>query len=285
MSKIWDVFICHASEDKEAVVEPLAEELRLHGLRVWYDRLELQIGDSLRRKIDEGLSNSRYGVVVVSPHFFTKEWPQRELDGLVQRELAGRKVILPVWHNVDRDDVARYSPTLADKLAGSTADGMKLLAQAIINSMTDVLLEAATVSLPGPKSESRATIKIPDNEKFRWIQSIIPPGEHILAWISSRAVNGYFAAAFAPANHTYIATENHAIRIAEREVFHTPITLPRKYEMWTWDQIVGVRLEEGWFSATVFIEWAGDAESTEISESSKRHARAFVSVVEQRIED
>lgn len=128
----WDAFICHAGEDKEDVVEPLAEALRGRGLTVWYDRWVLTIGDSLRRRIDEGLAKSRYGVVVLSPAFFGKGWPERELDGLVQREVEGRKVILPVWHRVSRDDIARYSLPLADKVAGSTAQGIEKLAEEIV---------------------------------------------------------------------------------------------------------------------------------------------------------
>ena len=52
--KTWDVFISHASEDKAAVTNPLANSLERAGLRVWLDRQELRLGDSLREKIDEG---------------------------------------------------------------------------------------------------------------------------------------------------------------------------------------------------------------------------------------
>jgi hypothetical protein len=121
--KQYDVFISHAAEDKEEVVRPLAQALRERGLVVWYDELELKIGDSLRRKIDAGLLASRFGVVVLSPAFFAKGWPQYELDGLVTREVTGgQPIILPVWHNVSHSQVMEYSPTLADKLARSTAD-------------------------------------------------------------------------------------------------------------------------------------------------------------------
>lgn len=127
----WDAFISHASEDKAEVVEPLAAELTRRGLKVWYDRSVLRIGDSLRRKIDEGLAKSRYGIVVLSPSFFRKQWPQLELDGLVQREVDGRKVILPIWHKVGHEEVKAYSLMLADKVAGSTQQGMALLADQI----------------------------------------------------------------------------------------------------------------------------------------------------------
>lgn len=119
-SSAHDVFISHASEDKGDIVRALAEALRSAGLDVWYDEFSLQVGDSLRRKIDQGLASSRFGLVVLSPSFFAKEWPQRELDGLVQLETVGRARILPVWHKVTRDEVASFSPTLADKVALNT---------------------------------------------------------------------------------------------------------------------------------------------------------------------
>lgn len=117
----YDVFISHASEDKDAVVRPLAQALQQAGLVVWYDEFELRIGDSLRRKIDHGLAHSRFGVVVLSGDFFRKGWPNYELDGLVTRGIGGEQVLLPIWHNITKNEVVAYSPSLADKLARSTA--------------------------------------------------------------------------------------------------------------------------------------------------------------------
>jgi hypothetical protein len=116
----FDVFISHASEDNDELVRPLANALRTHGLRVWYDEFELRLGDSLRGKIDHGLAMSRYGIVVLSPAFFAKNWPKYELDGLVTREMTGERVILPVWHRLTKEQVIEQSPTLADRLAGNS---------------------------------------------------------------------------------------------------------------------------------------------------------------------
>lgn len=118
--KAYDVFISHASEDKDEVVRPLAHALRERGLEVWYDEFELRIGDSLRRKIDRGIANSRFGVVVLSADFFGKGWPNYEMDGLVTKGVDGEQVVLPVWHNIAKSQVLSYSPSLADKLARST---------------------------------------------------------------------------------------------------------------------------------------------------------------------
>ncbi len=118
----YDVFVSHATEDKDEVASPLANALVEAGLRVWYDEFELRIGDSLRRKIDFGLARSRFGIVVLSPSFFAKQWPQYELDGLVTMELTGKQTILPLWHRLTKDDVIRESPSLADKIARSTSE-------------------------------------------------------------------------------------------------------------------------------------------------------------------
>lgn len=117
----FDFFISHASEDKKDFVAGLAAELTALGAEVFYDEATLKVGDSLRRSIDAGLRNSRFGVVVLSTAFFKKEWPARELDGLTALEVDGRSRILPIWHKVSKDEVAAYSPTLADKVALNTS--------------------------------------------------------------------------------------------------------------------------------------------------------------------
>lgn len=120
--KKYDVFISHASEDKDSVVRPLAHHLRECGLAVWYDEFELHVGDSLRRKIDAGIANARFGIVVLSKPFFAKGWPAYELDGLVTMSVSGRQVLLPLWHEISKDEVISASPSLADKVALRTAD-------------------------------------------------------------------------------------------------------------------------------------------------------------------
>ncbi|WP_157774464.1 TIR domain-containing protein [Acinetobacter junii] len=117
----YDLFISHASEDKDDFVRPLAETLQGLGLKVWYDEFSMKVGDSLRRKIDSGLRNSRYGTVVLSAYFIKKEWTNYELDALVAREMNGHKMILPIWHKITKSDVMNYSPNLADKIALNTS--------------------------------------------------------------------------------------------------------------------------------------------------------------------
>lgn len=130
---LYDLFICHASEDKESFVRPLAEALQLENIEVWYDEFSLRLGDSIRRAMDKGLSQSRFGVVVLSEAFFKKKWPQYELDGLAEREMKGKdKVILPIWHNITHKEVMKYSPSLAGRKAVSSSEGQKKVVSEIL---------------------------------------------------------------------------------------------------------------------------------------------------------
>ena len=117
------LFLSHASEDKDDLVRPLAERLEAD-FKVWYDDYELVLGDSLLQKINSGLTNCDYGVVVLSQHFFAKKWPKAELDGLFALETNERKVILPIWKDVSEDDVRAFSPILASRLGVPFSDGI-----------------------------------------------------------------------------------------------------------------------------------------------------------------
>jgi hypothetical protein len=172
----YSVFISHASEDKEAFVAPLAQLLSQMGFRVWYDDFVLTVGDSLRQSIDKGIANSAYGLIVLSPHFFTKGWTQHELDGLTAREIAGQKrLILPIWHGVGYEDVLRYSPTLADKVALNTE---KMDLEEIAESLAEILPgrlvdEENDLDIEEPTSETGLPNSIgfrgPEHDKRAWV--------------------------------------------------------------------------------------------------------------------
>ena len=132
-TETWDVFIAHAGEDKDMLVRPLAKALVDAGLRVWYDEFTLKVGDSLRDSIDHGLVESRFGIVILSAHFFRKDWPKRELDGLLAKDSDKRKVVLPIWHQIDKEQVSGFSPSLAGIIAMQSSRG--------ITSLVDEILE------------------------------------------------------------------------------------------------------------------------------------------------
>jgi hypothetical protein len=118
---------------KDVVARPLACHLTSRGVSVWFDEYELVLGDSLRGRIADGLRHSRVSVVILSRSFFACQWPQWELDGLTARQIAGEtNVILPVWHDVELEDVRSYSPPLADLLAVRSSGGVEPIADQII---------------------------------------------------------------------------------------------------------------------------------------------------------
>ena len=119
----YDVFVSHAWEDKKEFVDELVDELKKAGLKVWYDTSRIKWGDSMRQKIDEGLSHSRFGIVVLSPNYIAPEkyWTKAELDGLFQLESVNGKTLLPIWHNLTKTQVMNYSPIIANKKAMTTA--------------------------------------------------------------------------------------------------------------------------------------------------------------------
>lgn len=128
----WDVFICHAREDGDAVARPLAQALRRHGLAVRLDGQALAPGDSVRRALQQGLARAGWGVLVLSRSLLEMDGPRAELDGVLARELGPERVVLPLWHGVTGADVARRAPVLAARLAIDTDRGMEAACEAIV---------------------------------------------------------------------------------------------------------------------------------------------------------
>jgi hypothetical protein len=199
----YDVFISHASENKSEVALPLANLLRANGIKVWIDAFELKLGDSLRRSIDRGLSMSRYGVVILSPEFLKKEWPQRELDGLAARETGIGKVILPVWHNITHDEIIEYSPILADRLGVSTTHGLQYVAQQVLQVIREESFHPPLVA-PPPSSTFKPDLQLPKTP----VKGILDePGRYIFVSLSSLLVLLFislFVSYFLPDNHFII---------------------------------------------------------------------------------
>lgn len=157
--KSWDVFISHATEDKEAVAEPLSRALMKAGVSVWYDAFTLKVGDSLMSSIDFGLRKSKFGVVILSQAFFKKDWPQRELHALAQKQSASQKVILPIWHDVTAEEVRDHFLLLADVVALKWSDGI----QTVVDGLLEVITEGAF----------RKTVE-DRNEQFRELATLSP---------------------------------------------------------------------------------------------------------------
>ena len=144
----YDVFVSHAWEDKEGFVDEFVAELEKLDIKVWYDKQRIKWGDSMRARIDEGLKKSKFGIAVISPDYIAdgKYWTKAELDGLFQLESVNGKMLLPIWHNITKQQVMNYSPIVASKLAMTTAS---MTAEEIAKEMQSLLSEEAEEEIDG----------------------------------------------------------------------------------------------------------------------------------------
>lgn len=97
--KYHGIFLSHTAVDKP-FVRRLREDLLARGVpRVWLDEAEIEIGDSLIRKIDEGIKLSRYIAVVLSKRSIAAPWVNKELEIAMFREInSGEVVVLPLLY-------------------------------------------------------------------------------------------------------------------------------------------------------------------------------------------
>ncbi|RZK36110.1 MAG: toll/interleukin-1 receptor domain-containing protein, partial [Hymenobacter sp.] len=149
-----DIFISHDSSDKASVAEPLYHALVARGLKVWLDKYTLRLGDSLTQKINEGIAECRYGILILSKAFLANErWAKRELSGFSVKEIIeGNNRLIPIWHGIGEDDLrVTNNDWLIDKLGGNTNDGIEALADRIV---TDIAEFVSVVPKTQPKQNN-----------------------------------------------------------------------------------------------------------------------------------
>jgi hypothetical protein len=110
----YDAFISHAVEDKMPIANELCSRLEQAGLKIWYSGRELRVGDRLTQTIEEGLSRSRFGIVILSPTYVNKMWTLREFYSLLSREKEGKKIVLPVLYDITPEQLAQKDLTMAE---------------------------------------------------------------------------------------------------------------------------------------------------------------------------
>ena len=87
------LFISHASADK-AFVDRLVEDLAQNGIEAWYDKFEIQLGDSVPGKINEGIANAKYFAIVLSPDSVVSKWVTEELNAALMKQVASSGTFL-----------------------------------------------------------------------------------------------------------------------------------------------------------------------------------------------
>jgi len=114
-SELYDVFIGHASEDKEKVAKPIYESCESLGVKAYLDEKYIKWGDSLTEKINAALGKSRFFLAVLSASSIKKAWPKREFNSALAREIGGEQIMLPLIVG-DKDAILKEIPLIADKL-------------------------------------------------------------------------------------------------------------------------------------------------------------------------
>jgi hypothetical protein len=129
-----DAFICHDHRDKSEFGDPVYEQLARMPLKIFYDKYSIRIGDDLVEKIERGLAECKFAIILVSKTFLeNKAWASHEMRALIHRQIAeGRKkLILPIWIDVSSEEVRARSPMLAKIAAQRFQDGVEELAREI----------------------------------------------------------------------------------------------------------------------------------------------------------
>jgi hypothetical protein len=133
-----DVFLCHASEDKSSIVEPIRLALEQAHISYWCDRAELKWGDSLTGRVNEGLRSSKFVIVVLTKMFLGKNWPKRELYAALNIEASSGVVrVLPLLAGsaLERTEILKEFPLLNDKLHLVWDNDVNLVVNALLSRL------------------------------------------------------------------------------------------------------------------------------------------------------
>ena len=122
-SKKYDVFLSHASKDKETYIEGLYRVLDKLGITIFYDKESIGWGDHWKEKIIEGTQESEFAIIVISKNFFGREWTEKELKRFLSQENeSGQKMILPIIHGITNEELTKHYPEIGEIQAISSSD-------------------------------------------------------------------------------------------------------------------------------------------------------------------
>jgi TIR domain len=151
-----DAFLSYASEDTK-VAQRLFAELSARGFDIWYAPMDLKVGQKLLDSIEEGMAQSRAGILLISPSYLAKGWPNYEMDTLMRYHIETKKLLYPVWLNVTKEQVAARHSGLAGIVAVRINEGFDRALTALVSRLAG---GAPTI----------AVIPIYESPKFRFLQ-------------------------------------------------------------------------------------------------------------------
>lgn len=141
MEKEFDAFLSYASEDLQYANE-LVGALKAKGLNIWYAPLQLNPGDNLIRSIEEGMRISKCAILLLSKDYLSKNWTGFELDTLINQYIEDGKRVIPIWKNINREDLSKSRLGLVNIFALNANDPLSKISDQIVAT---IVKEAKTV--------------------------------------------------------------------------------------------------------------------------------------------
>ena len=117
----FDLFLCHAWDDRKGAAKELFDKLTNNGISVWFSEKNLQLGTNMLREIDKGLAKSRAGIVLVTPAFLNRI----KAEGVADKELSAllaKDRLIPIVHNTTYDELRNVSPLLGSRSGLDTSE-------------------------------------------------------------------------------------------------------------------------------------------------------------------
>lgn len=165
-----DLFISHATPDKEKFVRPLVVALIERGvLSLWYDEFNISVGNSISEAINKGLKNSRYFVVIISPDYIKRYWTGREFNGAQNQ----RKRFIPILHEFSVKQFENYSFGMSDILCLNSSIGPDRVAEAIVAKLREDKYSSYYKNLPEWNSRIDYWVRAKEYIDFALSESII----------------------------------------------------------------------------------------------------------------
>ena len=130
-----DAFFSYAGEDERVAAE-IVGALKSSGFRVWYAPDSLTPGQRLLAGLEEGMRNSRSGIILLTPSYFGKPWPKHELENLYRKYIEEDHLLVPIWMDVTKYDVETFMPSLAGIVAIRAGGELRTLIHKLIRVLS-----------------------------------------------------------------------------------------------------------------------------------------------------
>lgn len=161
----FDVFISHASEDKETIARPIFEACAKLKIKAFLDEAHIGWGEDFTKKINTALGAARTVLCVISQTAVTKEWPLAEINTALSMDVIGQKKVVPLI--VGQPDLSKL-PLLKARDHMPWRGDADVVAQALVKIVRPPKpppTPAVPVVTPGSPAEAKRALQDADRKK------------------------------------------------------------------------------------------------------------------------